>query len=300
MSLPRPVIAGSTVMLTRRCTQRLLLLRPSPVINQILLYCLAVAAERFGVAIHAVSFMSNHWHAVITDTHGQRPEFCRWFHEFSSKCINASLGRWENLWATEQPSVVDLVDENAQVDKSCYVLGNPVEAGLVARGNQWPGVRLGPQDIRRDITVERPNVFFRDNGPTPRSATLQITKLPALAHLSDEAYIDTMATHTEVHEAKVAAEVVAQGRTFLGARAVRKQSSFDRPANREPRRNMSPRVASTNKWARIEALGRLKAFISDYRAAWQAYREGRDPPVPFPAGTYWMRAYAGVQCATPT
>jgi hypothetical protein len=90
-----------------------------------------------------------------------------------------------------------------------------------------------------------------------------------------------------------------EGRTFLGPRAVRKQSPFDGPRSREPRRKLSPRVASPNKWARIEALQRLKDFIADYRKAWQAYREGRCPPETFPHGTYWMRVYAGVPCATP-
>jgi REP element-mobilizing transposase RayT len=300
MSLPRPVIAGSTVMLTRRCTQRQFLLLPSPIVNQILLWCLAVAATRFGIEVHAVCFMSNHWHAVITDTLGQRPEFCRWFHEFSAKCINATLGRWENVWASEQPSVVDCVDEAAQLKQSCYTMGNPVEAGLVRRGEQWPGVRLGPQDIGGEITVERPKIFFREDGPTPKTATLRITKLPALAHLSDEAYIKQMTALIEAHEAKMAAKVVAEGRTFLGVRDVRKQSPFDSPRSHEPRRKMSPRVASRNKWARIEALQRLEEFLADYRKAWKPYREGRSPPVRFPPGTYWLRVYVGVPCAAPT
>jgi len=96
-------------MLTRRCTQRQFLLRPSKKINNILLYCLAVAAERYGMHVHAFFFASNHWHGIASDPHGNRPEFCRWFHEFTSKAINAHLGRRENLWSNEQTSVVDLV-----------------------------------------------------------------------------------------------------------------------------------------------------------------------------------------------
>jgi hypothetical protein len=103
----------------------------------------------------------------------------------------------------------------------------------------------------------------------------------------------------EAHEAKMAAKVVTDGRTFLGARAVREQSPFDSPRTREPRRKMSPHVASPNKWARIEALQRLRDFIADYREAWQAYREGRSPPARFPAGTYWIKVYVGVRCAAP-
>jgi len=48
MSLPRPVIAGETILITRRCTQRQFLLRPSSAVNGLIGYCLAVAAERYG------------------------------------------------------------------------------------------------------------------------------------------------------------------------------------------------------------------------------------------------------------
>ncbi|MBK6849276.1 MAG: hypothetical protein IPG96_17695 [Proteobacteria bacterium] len=73
MSLPRPVIAGETVMITRRCTQRQFLLRPSAAVNRILGYCLAVAAERYGLRLHAFCAMSNHLHVVATDVHGNPP-----------------------------------------------------------------------------------------------------------------------------------------------------------------------------------------------------------------------------------
>ncbi|MBK6848690.1 MAG: hypothetical protein IPG96_14555 [Proteobacteria bacterium] len=62
MSLPRPVIAGETLLVTRRCVQRQFLLRPSATVNGIIGYCLAVAAERYGVRVHAFCVLSNHLH----------------------------------------------------------------------------------------------------------------------------------------------------------------------------------------------------------------------------------------------
>ena len=59
---------------------------------------------------------------------------------------------------------------------------------------------------------------------------------------------------------------------------------------------MSPRVATRNRWARIEALFRLKAFADQYRDAWQRNRAGQRDAV-FPAHTYWLRVYASVTCA---
>ena len=67
MTLPRPVIPGTTSLVTRRCIQRQFLLRPSPFVNQVLLYCMGLAQQRSGVAIHAVCAMSSHLHITVTD-----------------------------------------------------------------------------------------------------------------------------------------------------------------------------------------------------------------------------------------
>ena len=283
-------------MISRRCSERRFFVRPSAEINQILLYCLAVGAERYGIVVHAYCFLSNHYHAVVTDVLGNRPEFCRWFHEFVAKCVNGVHGRWENLWAAEPTSVVALVDEAAQLGQTVYTLCNPVDAGLVETGDTWPGVRSCPSDIGKDIVVKRPKGYFRDDGPLPERATLRLHKMPALEPLADEAYVQKVSDAVKAKEAELRAKILAEGRTFMGVRAVLRQSPFDRPRTHEPRRELSPRVACRNKWARIEALCRLKAFVEGYRAAWQRYRDGHRDAV-FPHGTYWLRVYASVTCS---
>jgi len=49
--LPVCVCTGENLMITRRCTQRQFLLRPSSAVNGIIGYCLAVAAERYGLRL---------------------------------------------------------------------------------------------------------------------------------------------------------------------------------------------------------------------------------------------------------
>jgi len=77
---------------------------------------------------------------------------------------------------------------------------------------------------------------------------------------------------------------------------VLRQPAFDRPSRSEPRRALSPRVAGGNKWARIEALQRLRDFVVGYRDAWLRWRAG-DRGAVFPFGTYSLRLHAGVCCA---
>jgi hypothetical protein len=56
--------------------------------------------------------------------------------------------------------------------------------------------------------------------------------------------------------------------------------------------NLKPRVAAANKWARIEALRRLKSFVHAYRQAWLLFKQGiRD--ILFPPGTYALVRHAG-------
>ncbi len=282
MSLPREVVPGATYMITRRCTQREFLLKPSARTNQIFLYCLAVAAERTGVLIHAVCVLSNHYHLIATDPHGRMPEFYGWLHEFVGKALNASYGRWENLWSSEATSCVRVIGDDAVLDKTVYALANPVDAGLVSHGSQWPGVRLY-QPGR--TSIERPKAFFRENGPTPTRATLELVAPPL--RMADGDVVRFIEQAVAAREAQHRAKAHARGRRFLGRRAILSQRITDRPRTREPRRRLSPRIACRNKWLRIEALQRCKQFVAAYRDAWRRWRTG-DGGVVFPAGTYLL------------
>ena len=93
MSLPRQILPGAVYLLTRRTAQRRFFLRPDPETNQIFLFCLAVAAERFGILIHAYCALSNHYHIVLTDPEGTLPAFAHWLNEYVAKCVHARLGR---------------------------------------------------------------------------------------------------------------------------------------------------------------------------------------------------------------
>src|SRR5512138_850978 len=140
MSRPRQVIAGATVLVSRRCFQRLFLLVPSDMVNAIVAYVLGVAARRYGVQIHAFCVLSNHLHIVLTDVYGRLPAFAQYFHSLVGRAINASRGREEDFWAPNTYSAVTLISPADVVAKTAYVLANPVAAGLVRSGREWPGL----------------------------------------------------------------------------------------------------------------------------------------------------------------
>jgi len=297
--LPREILPGTTYLLTRRCTQRQFLLCPSEEVNQIFLYCLAVAAERTSVQVHVFCVMSNHWHAVVTDVDGMLPDFMAWVHKYVAKCMNTKLGRWENFWSTTPYSAVRLESPEDILDKIVYVLTNPVAAGLVAWGSQWPGLLSKAADIGgKPLTVDRPNVHFRPEGPMPGSISIALKPPPQFVSMNLRKFVAKVQSRVKEMENMIQAKFRNTRRRFLGPKACLKQRRTDRPATLEPRREISPKIASLDKSLRTAALQRLRAFVTAYRAAFLKWKKGvRD--VLFPAGTYWLRVHAAVRCRSP-
>jgi REP element-mobilizing transposase RayT len=294
MSNPRPILAGKTYLITRRCAQREFLLRPSETTNHVFRYVLAVAAARYGIQVHAFCVMSNHVHLILTDPKALLPRFQQLLGALVARAVNASLGRWESFWAPGSYSAVDLGSGEDVVDKAAYALANPVAAGLVPTGREWPGVWSDPGLLVADpIEVRRPEGFFSKKRSTlPEKVGLALSPPPGFE--SPIEFRDRIVSAAAALEQKAADRLRGK---FLGAARVLKQNPRSRPSSVEPRRNMRPRVAARNKWMRIEALVRLKEFVRAYRAAWAERRAGNLDAV-FPAGTYLLRVLHSVPCQT--
>ena len=278
-------------MIQRRCIFRELRLRPSKAVDQLVLYLLAVASDKFSFAIHAFVFMSNHYHLIATDTQGNLPDFAHWFNGLVARALNCFYGRWESFWAPGSYSAVELVEPDDNLEHCAYILANPTEAELVPFGAMWPGAISHPNDWRGDANgslvavIERPKWFFSDRSELPERAELRITCPPALAGLPREKVISNLIARRKEKETAAANRMHAEGRRFLGVKRVLAQSPFSRPSSREPRRNLSPVIASRCRWRRIEELQCLKSFRLRYRDAFERFRGG-ERTVLFPYGTW--------------
>jgi REP element-mobilizing transposase RayT len=294
MSLPRQVLPGQFYMITRRCSQRQFLLRPDAATNNAFTYCLIEAAQRCQIEVLLPCALSNHYHAVVFDRWGRYPEFTEHFHKLLARSQNALRGRWENLWSSEQACVVQLVGRDAVMDKLVYTATNPVKDHLVERVHHWPGVNgLAALVAGRRLRATRPLHFFRPDGTMPTAVEMRLT-IPA--ELGPEAEV-VAELRARVHAVEVAqaAERQRTGIRVYGRRAVLTQSWRGQPKSCEPRRNLRPRVASSSKWARIEALMRNRRFVVEYARAREQWRDGN--LVQFPPGTYWLRRFAAVPVA---
>ena len=63
----------------------------------------------------------------------------QWLNLYIAKCMNVVLGRWGVFWEPESYSGVQLIEDQDVLEKMLYTLVNPVEAGLVRWGDEWPG-----------------------------------------------------------------------------------------------------------------------------------------------------------------
>jgi putative transposase len=296
MSLPRPIVKGRVYMITRRCSERRFFMRPSRQTNNAFKYCLGVAAQRHNIGVIFTVAMSNHHHTGIIDRDGRLPEFLAYFHRLFARHQNVLRGRWENFWALEQTSAVELVTPDDIIEKMVYALTNPVKAHLVEKTRQWPGVTcLKALEQAKPLTASKPARFFRrDNDQLPSRVSLELVTPPGLEHLDRKEWLDSLLARLASIERDAGAERAAQGTRVAGRHNVRKQSWRGRPKTDEPKGTLNPRVASKSKWRLIEVLRRNREFIHAYKQARSLFMAGL--PALFPAGTYWLRIHASATC----
>ena len=296
MAQPRLVVPGTRYMITRRCYQRTFRLRPSEKTNQTFLYCLAWAAAKTGVLIHAVCVMSNHHHIVLTDVRGMLPDFLRELHRTVAKALNAAQGEWENLWSAESYHSLELGADEDVIDKIAYVAANPTEAGLVESPEEWPGVMLLPGAEVRSVEIKRPATYFTNSRVFPETVTLRVSPVAARVQTGAEVFQRvTGAVQQAVARARNA--ILAGGRRFLGRAGVLSYSFRKRAESFEPRRGPIPKVRARNRSLLRAMLARYSVFWVEYRGALMAWRGG-DRGVVFPYGTWGMRLYHGACVAS--
>jgi len=302
MTQPRFVLAGDTVMITRRTLRRHHLFRPDSAIRQLYLYTLAVCARQFGILVHAVTLMSTHEHLIVTDTEGRFPLFLRELHRLVSLGTKV-LRKWEGpTWDHEQTSVVRLLTEQAIVEKLAYVMANPVQAGLVRHARDWPGITVLPKELgRRTWTMNRPDAYFRpDNPQWPETAALTLTLPPVLAECDRaEEVREAVNEELEGQERRAHREIAKRGWRFLGAERVRRLSPYRRATSFELLRDRNPTFAVGRGQNRVffQAVAELRAFRRAYRDALEQWRAGLRSIV-FPQGTWCMCEVHGVAVQT--
>lgn len=283
-------------MLTRRCTERMFLLGASKESSECFAYCLAEAAQRFGVIVHAAVVMSNHLHIVITDTRAELPRFAHLFFTQLAKATNARTGHTESVFArTGRYHCLELLTEEAIAHEIAYLLANPAKAGLVERASDWPGFITAAEDMfaRRVYTASvglNPYLACRK----AKTLDLQVEAPPSVENV--EGWVRLVAAEQEQLERQAREVRRAAGVGTKGAAAVRSERWFRKPNTHAKLFQLTPTLAERRRSIRIEGIEVLKNFRSEYRIARDAFCAGRRRVV-FPAGTWALRVVYRVSTA---
>jgi hypothetical protein len=177
-----------------------------------------------------------------------------------------------------------------------YALTNPVKDPLVEHVWEWPGVNSYDATINGTALVAgRPAHFFRENGNMPEAVELRLSRPSGFESMPHEEFAGMIKKRVLAFEQATAVERRERGIRVLGRERILNQDWNASPDSRAPHFKLDPRVAAKNKWARIEALGRNKAFLEAYLEARSRLKSGAKDVV-FPAGTWWLRRHADVPC----
>jgi len=294
----RPLHSGASYKITRRCLERRLFLAPGRDPEQIVSfigYCLAHTANTYGIEIHAAVVMSNHYHLDVTDPHGQLATFKQQFNSLVARGLNALRGRFDRFWSDDGPCDTRRSGDDETLADLVYTLTNPVKAGLVKWARLWPGFSTVGWSFGETRSFRRPDWFFDAGGSMPEEITLTLVRPRVFAKLDDDALHDKLTIAVREAELRLQSEVRAKGRRFMGVRKLAKQTWSRVAASFEDRFGVAPKVAASSKWLRLAQLQRDRAWERAYAAARERWLAGERAV--FPAGTYWLRRFAGVAVA---
>lgn len=293
---------GQSWGMNRRSTRRYYLFRPDVLreLEQCFWYCLAYAAGKYGILVHAAVLMSTHVHYVITDPRGNRPRFKQEFHRLFALCVKSILGWPEEVFNKSKTGEHEVLGPAGMIDHIAYIIANPVLAFAVRYVTDWPGAKTLPGEIgTRVIRVKRPKHYFRGS-QWPDELELELTMPSELEaeYGADEAR-KRIAEAVKLKETEALAESRAKGIPFQGRRKLLRQHHTRRARSYEVFGSCNPKwIAAGDHERASRAKSERLAFESEYDGALAGWRSG-DRTVVFPFGTWWMRVHHGARCRPP-
>ena len=291
MSRPRPVPKMRMIRIDRRINLRMFLIRPDADrrSQRLFLFLLGFYLRKFGMILHNVIQMSDHYHLFVTDVFGLAPHFFRDFHAMLARVFMVERDWRDPPWEKKQTAVNEPVTVQGVLHHIAYIVNNGVAAGIVEDPRDFPGAIILPEQIGRlSLTIPRPEHPLLKEG-FPKSVTLT----PEIPQCLIDAYGEAGARRAIVEAcdaltAEIVEERKAQGLGFIGADAMCKVPvTYMAPNNDE----MGPAPWFTGGPDGRLAVERAKAarfaWLAAYRSCWKRWQAGELDLV-WPADTWKM------------
>lgn len=309
MTQPRHIVPGRVCFVTARAVRRMFLFLPKRDIVRVFEYLLAVAAREFGVHVHEVLCMSNHFHVLLTDVRGQLPDFMHYLDSLLARSLNACRGSSGSVFEKEYGLVIE-TDEDKVIEHAVYTLANPCADHLVRRSKHWRGFSTLHLQYGQTVRIKRPKVGLWKEDPVPGRRTrprrqgkpsrlpdvveFQLVRPPVCMELGDAQLREEIRRRLDERELALIEARRRAGQDVLGIRRVLSQRWNDSPRAPEERFATKPHAAGRG-WA--QELQRIREFVVAHARARERFLAGKRDTV-WPAGTWQMRVRHGVPCET--
>lgn len=261
-------------------------------VNNLVGYCVAHAANKCGIKVHACVFMSNHHHTDVTDPDGRIVEFKQLLHSMLARAINALRGRFEGVWNRDKPCDTRRAEHSESLADLVYTITNPVKDGLVKWSHQWPGFTTYGWRFGESRKFKRPAWFFDASGNMPDEVELTLQRPPIYPELSDDELFEKLMTEVRREEKVQQNERRRENLRFMGIKKLQQQRWNRAPQSFEERFSQAPGVVASSKWLLLAELQRDRDWERRYALAREDLLAGKRAV--FPSGTYWLKRFAGV------
>lgn len=286
---------------------------PTPETVDAIGYCLAVAGQKYDIALHGYVWMSNHYHLVLTDLGAQLPDFMRDLNSLISKALNAIRETFGQNFDRRSYNAIVVADGARMIRHCAYTEANPCLAHLVKRAKQWRGVSSASLEYGETKQFRRPTrglwaqassagsghmnkerAMYCGRIKCPELAELKLIRPPCLDGASIKATRAKVRKQVKVFETQAQEERARTNRRVLGMAKVRSVHYKVAPCDQQKRFDSAPKVSSDLPARRIAMEQALEEFISRYRFALAEYR--KKGSAAFPEGTWWMKRCLNKRC----
>ena len=286
---------GALVEVTCRTIHSRFLLRPGPVLNEIVVGVLGRAQRKYPTRVCGYVLASNHLHLIldVDDAH-LLCRFMRYVNSNLARKVGGLVGWRDKIWSRRYQAIVISPEEAAQRERLAYVLSHGVKENLVEKVDQWPGVHCAKSllsgepavgywfDQTQEYAARRRGEKF-DRMKYATREILVLSPLPCWKHLSEEVRRQLVVEMIADIESEAALRRQRTGNQVLGASAVRGQHPFDRPAR--PKKSPAPRFHAASTRVRRELWAAYAWFVCEFRQASEKLRSG-NRLARFPAGSF--------------
>jgi REP element-mobilizing transposase RayT len=271
--------------ITTKTVQDRFLLKPSPLVNEVIGGILARAVQMYDVELFGYIVMSNHVHLLARAEGKKLSEFVQYVFGNIARKVGLVRG-WKSAVWQHRCSMIAVLDDEALEERLQYMLSHGVKESLVEAPEQWPGLHMakevlqGPREYRYYTFAELDEALFAAEREPKGPVLKYLLKLTPLPHWAMRALAKMREILDGIKEA-------ALGKKVSGTQKIEEQSPFDAPAHVEKR--PAPLCHAKDAGLRATFKAAWKMFNYIYSMASEAYRKGQEavfPPLSYKPTVY--------------